>query len=79
MPFAAGILLGLASYASRKIVGAGLDLSPMKPELGRKKQHILGERVEGQRRSHRGTRIGPLGLIGPIGSMLGRSEDASAA
>jgi hypothetical protein len=23
MPFAAGILLGLASYASRKIVGAG--------------------------------------------------------
>jgi hypothetical protein len=35
MPFAAGILLGLA-YASRKIVGAGLDSSPMTPELGRK-------------------------------------------
>ena len=66
MPFAAGILLGLASYASRKIVGAGPALAP-------------GERAKRQRMSQLGRRIGPMGLIGPIGSMLGRSEDASAA
>ena len=47
--------------------------APPKPELGAEERHILSEGAKRQRRSHRGTRIGP------IGSMLGRSEDASAA